>query len=579
MEMEQWFEQARGLFAEDREFPLISDTSLPMVDSLVMVFIELDMDPDHDRGQYPPHDPANVIERFVVLNFCWRLRLSILDPNDEKGTELRGRLCEDLAFLVNLRPIESVTESRDLRWEIANACVAGLWARAEGLCDRLYSLGAIDEFKYLTLRARVSFFSVAIADPVERLYTPPYVFLPENADVEAYFTSPPEVHALAAVLARDRKTERRDYSQAEHDRVCEAAKDFEKAFSRRAPRHPLGYVPLAWCYYMKGVLSRDSADFLRAAKEFERALAGWLPGEEEAFPRACRSLVHWRVVETLDAAGDLEGAARACRRWLDEYPDTEAALELLGRLEARRGNYHEAFNAATALLGKKPDLDWQSDLMLRLGARYYDLDAAVERFRRELAADPRSLEFARFAVTHLWPLFKRLARDTQDLWLTALHLWHQLPQEEPIPPALLRAVGAVIGMAVEAELRASVFEPFVVDARGEGSRFETNEQDDPLHGLARYINRDRGSRLTLGLMVACLAATGVSTHRLALRLHDWLKSERRGLADYAEKEGDDLRWIPNLRNRATHPSGSFGPREAEMLYSRAHALLNATAWN
>jgi hypothetical protein len=144
--------------------------------------------------------------------------------------------------------------------------------------------------------------------------------------------------------------------------------------------------------------------------------------------------------------------------------------------------------------------------------------------------------------------------------------------------ALLRLLGNGFGMAVEAELRASVFEPFVQDIRAESVRFATEEKDGPLHGLARYLTRDQRIQLTLGLMVGCLTATETSTHPLAQRLHGWLEAERPGLAKHVKQMGTDLPNIAKLRNKATHPSGPFGPREAELLYSRAHALLNASAW-
>ena len=95
---------------------------------------------------------------------------------------------------------------------------------------------------------------------------------------------------------------------------------------------------------------------------------------------------------TLHQAGDLDGAIRAYREYLNVEPDSVQARSNLGAALARLGRYDEAIAEYNRALGKSPD---NPALLLNLGLAYYKTGRHAEaaaRFERAVSLSPQFKE-------------------------------------------------------------------------------------------------------------------------------------------------------------------------------------------
>lgn len=123
-----------------------------------------------------------------------------------------------------------------------------------------------------------------------------------------------------------------------------------------------------------------AGELIEAAKSFERAAQ---MGDVVA---------HLHRAEALAAAGDNEGAVRACDRFLEARPRELRGLLLKANFLARGGWINEASTLLRDTFESHPDTTglWKGlgDLLLR-GGRF---DAAAEAYREALRASPEDME-------------------------------------------------------------------------------------------------------------------------------------------------------------------------------------------
>ena len=288
---QEWFDWARENLTNREEYRSIDNDEIDMEAALLSAWLHFGVDESNipllEIG--PAHNPEDITERFVVLNFWYRLSnyepLLISNADESSRTALRGQLQN----LVLLRSIDSCHDAKTLRWEISVACVVQNWVRVKELSNRWEHLDS--EMFPRAIIGRAKFLSVyqRVFEPLQWL---PSWWMPLTDDFchgeLLSFASGLRIEALGRLLSTEQL-----------DRIYDSISEFEKVSSSPAEGLDPSYRSmLAWCHLAVGKNVDSKGHCLRGAEEYEKLLdksLSWRVLKDDHV----RSMIHSAVVEFL----------------------------------------------------------------------------------------------------------------------------------------------------------------------------------------------------------------------------------------------------------------------------------------
>jgi hypothetical protein len=266
------------------------------------------------------------------------------------------------------------------------------------------------------------------------------------------------------------------------------------------------------------------------------------------------------------AALEWQAAADAAARWAEARPDSRDAYRYLTEARFKQGDAASAFAAFEKYvrLSPEPENDWHSSLTIELGLNLDDLRKNNHELKAAALAHPvRSL--GESLTEWFWPRFSSLSQGARTNWWLALFDVASPEAATGKGDDRWSQVAAFVGVAVELELKAYIFAPFVASVKGQLAPSDK-----------RWQAVVDGSGM-LGELIECLLQSRRPQTDAARRLSEWLTAHQLPLVRYLDdgKSQRDLDSIRKLRASALHKPAPVTPNEVRRVYAQATRLIDA----
>ena len=580
-QVQEWIKWSRESLPETGDYPMlnvaeIKGTMCPWQTEIYSDFT------DSDKGSrdklltlfenHLSRDPADVSSRFTALNLHYGLSTHANDDSDRKvyydltgvdHEEVREDFARNLAYLVRLLPVENCTDWRTIRWEICNACAIRDWGRARQLYDHLEALDLLEPAERQILRGQFNFF-VALGSKKG------WNFDPQFWEPKLYYSKPDDspgweehlhefmLFSCGFNLARKRKEDEKEITldEAERDRISDAANDFDKGLSKRPDHSPAYRSMLAACYFAPG-------DFWNAAKNYEQVL---VDSNSTIFvTEGVKIEIFKCIANSYQLAGETEKAKDTLKRCADEFPSAAGIYKELAEIQAQAADYRSAYESLTEESERDPAFgeDWFVSTLLALGSVGRDSEQIATRVERHLSSNPQHSENLKSLLNAHWPSMDTLTPEAQGKWICGSCLILILPVEERLHRLLAQEAAIPFGMAVELELKSTVFGKFrdcvsrSSDLRSLVGKKSSWGKDAPFY---QFLVSQKP--MTLGQMHYVLKTSRNSERDVLRKFNRWVRMNRRPLLK--DKIRLALGEICGIHNRAKHGESISKENAAKM---------------
>ena len=568
-QVQEWIKWSRESLPETGDYPMlnvakIKGTTCPWQEEIYSDFTNSDKG-SRDKlltlfENHLSRDPADVSSRFTALNLHYGLSTHANDDSDRKvyydqtgvdHEEVREDFARNLAYLVRLLPVENCTDWRTIRWEICNACAIRDWGRARQLYDQLEALDLLEPAERQILRGQFNFF-VAFGSKKH------WDFHPLFWEPKLYYSKPGDSLGWEGIshefmlffwglnLGRKLEEDKKEITldEAERDRISDAANDFDKGLSKRPDHSPAYRSMLAACYFATG-------DFWNAAKNYEQVL---VDSNSKIFDTEFSKIEIFKcIANSYQLAGETEKAKDTLKRCADEYPTAKGIYKELAKFQAQATHFKEACESLTKECERDPAFgeDWFVSTLLALGSVGRDSEQIATRVERHLSSNPQHSENLKSLLNALWPSMDTLTPEAQGEWICGSCLILILPVEERLHRLLAQKAAIPFGMAVELELKSTVFGKFrdcvsrSSDLRSLVGKKSSWGKDAPFY---QFLVSQKP--MTLGQMHYVLKTSRNSERDVLRKFNRWVRMNRRPLLK--DKIRLALGEICGIHNRAKH---------------------------
>jgi tetratricopeptide (TPR) repeat protein len=555
---DEWVRQARVELQTGMEYPPIEDETIDMSDELAQSWISASADGGEgaaafllDRmiatGSFPV--------RFVVLNFLFRLMHYEGIEQEWAVQKTRAALADHFAKAVRFQDVSVLDDLRAIRWEIVNFCAIREWDRAAALYGRLKDLGATTSAEHRALVGQMHLWSVIAPrqkrdDPLEFLvwWAPE---LDQTWDLRSF-----ELFYWGMELS-----DWGEYSEAEKEKVSDAAHCWELAFETILEVHGSYRTALAKCYFIRG-------DYLKAAQQYHRVLDQTSDPAGD-FDLVVRSEAFANAAECYRRAGDTRTGTRFSEQRAHEFPRAKGVWMHLA-VQYLSSPLDLDLQKVLECLRKEEEIDraFGEDPRASIALALAELGrAGIPTALREFAeSNPEICQVMDVLMSRHWAGFQSLDGDSRKQWVgAAAYLWGT----SPLRSVLRRKVALMFPDIAESQLR-RLFD-----------RFRQEKGPTTLQGISSAPEKDKlvkflkGSPLTLGEMIFEIEAT----RRLPEPAHPDLKSWLQRHARRLTQSWDTSRaWRLNDLRCHCH-GGEISEQEAIELYDLSVWLVSQLAAN
>ena len=414
-------------------------------------------------------DPGDVSSRFTALNFHYAFSTFAKDDSELKNyfewtgvdhEHIREDFAKNLEYLVRRLPVKDCTDWPTIRWEICNACAIRDWGRARQLHDCLEARDLLEPTERQILRGQFNFF-VAFGSKEHRDFDPmfwePKLYDSKPDDSPGWERISHEIALYIWGLSLGRNLEENEkeitLDEPERDRVSDAANDFHKGLTKRPDLSPAYRSMLAGCYFAKG-------DYWNAAKNYEQVLVG---SSSKIFDIEFIKIAYYkRIAASYQLAGETEKAKDALKRCAGEFPNAKGIYKELARIQAQSTDYRSAYESLRTECKRDPAFgeDWLVSISLALGSVGGDSEQITIRVEELLSSNPPLSEGLKSLLNAHWSSMDHLTPGAQAKWICGSCIILHSPVDKLQQPHLAQAAAAQFGMAVELELKSTVFGEF-----------------------------------------------------------------------------------------------------------------------
>jgi len=567
MNLQPWIDWARAEFPSRSDYPLIDSREISFasleadirVDALGWHYGLLD-DLRQSCENAMAVDLGDIAPRFVALNLFYDLTHSDMALPESEAEEVRFRAVRHLAELVRLRGVEECGDLKTIRWEILNACAIQDWERARDLLRQIERLGLIPAADVNIVRGQLLYQAGFLtgsdwANDLQ-LWDP-------RVETEI---NPRTLCLHVSALLPDRVEQAADDLDSVHD----AANELAKGLAKEPKLPPVYKAMLARCHLAMG-------DFHNAAAQWKKLhAAGPWPAGELGETLDYLALLNLATAQERDGATD--EAIGTVRSLIERSPQTRGLHARLVRLHWKKGDCDYAAIEdslrreceADPAFGK----DYRVEMLIALASVTGDSEKAVVEFENKLKAyaqsRPDMAELGAAILRQHWATFSQLSPEAQQDWVEANKmLYGQSDRVALSGPAAFSFV-----LALEAELRRLIFEPFRKEAGDEYRRSQERARSTPDRHRHFHDYLAAGRKMSLGDVFCALRATQSSADPWLKNLGQW--TDRRFPSLFKCLMSLDTKKVVDTRNRRGHPGGSqVSKSEAEEIAFSCRLLLDS----